>query len=78
MAQVYLELLGGDEPSMLGNTAVKEKHQTQNFVDFSGRTFHQPRIFALSEEEEKAHREFLEAKVKSSIWLSDESTGTDN
>ncbi len=78
LAQVYLELLGGDEPSMLGDTAVKEKHQTQNFVDFSGRTFHQPRIFALSEEEEKAHREFLEAKVKSSIWLSDESTGTDN
>lgn len=78
LAQVYLELLGGDEPSMLGNTAVKEKHQTQNFVDFSGCTFHQPRIFALSEEEEKAHREFLEAKVKSSIWLSDESTGTDN
>ena len=26
LAQVYLELLGGDEPSMLGNTAVKEKH----------------------------------------------------
>ncbi len=78
LAQVYLELLGGDEPSMLGDAAVKEKHQTQNFVDFSGRAFHQPRLFALSDEEEKAHREFLEAKVKGSIWLSDESTGTDN
>lgn len=78
LAKVYLELMGGDEPSMLGDTAIKEKHAAVVFSDFKGeRVFHEARIFALSEEEEKAHREFLETKVKDSIWLSDESTGTD-
>lgn len=82
LAKVYLELLGGDEPSMLGNTAAQENHKNNIMVfsDIQGeREYHEPRVFALSPEEEQAHREFLETKVKHPIWLSDEkeeSTGT--
>ncbi len=77
LAKVYLELLGGDEPSMLGDS-LQKKSENNNVKNFSGdREYHAPRIFKISDEEEKAHREFLEAKVKGSIWLSDELASSD-
>ena len=77
LAKVYLELLGGDEPSMLAD-AQQTKSLNNNNADFlSDKKYHEPRIFAISEAEEKANREFLEAKIKNSIWLSDESESAD-
>jgi len=78
LAKVYLELLGGDEPSMLGESSQVKAVDNNSTVSFSGdRMFHEARVFPISEEEEKNHREFLESKVKGSIWLSDESVSTD-
>lgn len=80
LAKVYLELLGGDEPSMLlGNSQKDDSFVAGNFADVKkNRVFHEPRVFALSEEDEKKHREFLEGKIKNSIWLSDELNSSDN
>lgn len=81
LAKVYLELLGGDEPSMLlGSSQNDDKNcVSSQILDVNNnRIFHEPRMFALSEEEEKNHREFLETKIKNSIWLSDELKSSDN
>ena len=70
LAKVYLELLGGQEPTMLGNEQRKQAQTTQ-FVDESQiqRKYREPRVFALSEEEEKAHMEFLTNELKEAVWL---------
>jgi len=78
LAKVYLELLGGAEPSMLADY-VNKKNIGNEFTEIkSSGKYHEPRLFMLSEEEEKAHRDFLENKVTKAIWLSDELSGTDN
>ena len=69
LAKVYLELLGGQEPTMLQ----EERKQKSNnlFIDESAivRNFREARIFALSEEEEKNHIEFMEKNLKDPVWL---------
>ena len=76
LAQVYLELLGGREPSLL----LDKKKSAQataivtnpiDGVKQSEKKFREPRIFALSEEDEAKHREFLEKKIKNPIWLAE-------
>lgn len=76
LAKVYLELLGGQEPTMLGNEQ-KKQVQTTQFIDESQieRKYREPRIFALSEEEEQAHTEFLTNELKEAVWLK---TGEEN
>lgn len=71
LAQVYLELLGGREPSLLldkknsgiskGSTAISDHGQKE---------FREPRSFCLSAEAEMAHQEFLEKKIKAALWIS--------
>lgn len=70
LAEVYLELLGGQEPSMLGDE--KKTQQFAATVDFSQikKQFREPRPFPLSEEEIKAHEEFLANKINNALWLS--------
>lgn len=68
LAKVYLELLGGQEPSML-----KEEKKASNatvFADNSNqnRVFREARPFPLSEEEIQLHLEFLGAKIKGALW----------
>ena len=76
LAQVYLELLGGREPSLLldkkksAQTAANVMTVGEN-VQKSEKKFREPRIFALSEEDEAKHREFLEKKIKNPIWLAE-------
>ena len=80
LAKVYLEMLGGYEPSMVLNNSKSCNNHVD--VEFSGiendRIFHEARLFSLSEEEEEAHREFLETKIKNPIWLSDELKSSNN
>lgn len=73
LAEVYLELLGGAEPTMDLSNSVK-KQEVNNFVNNSSikRVFREPRVFDLSEDDIKNHRDFLENNLKKSIWLSDE------
>ena len=70
LAKVYLELLGGQEPTMLGNEPKKQVEMTQ-FIDDNKieRKYREPRVFALSEEEEQAHQEFLKNEITDAVWL---------
>ena len=70
LAKVYLELLGGQEPTMLGNEPKKQVEMTQ-FIDDNKieRKYREPRVFALSEEEEQAHQKFLKNEITDAVWL---------
>ena len=65
LAEVYLELLGGAEPSMNLNIEV-QKIQEVNTVQ---NRIYEVRHFDITQEEEQAHQNFLENKIKEAIWL---------
>ncbi len=65
LAEVYLELLGGAEPSM--NLSV-EVQKTQEVNTVQNKVY-QVRHFSITHEEEQAHQNFLENKIKEAIWL---------
>jgi len=71
LAEVYLELLGGAEPTM-DLSATKTQKQVQNNTGVIQRIFRESRHFTLSQEEIEKHREFLSKNIKSPLWLSDE------
>ena len=62
--------MGGQEQTMLGGEQ-KNQIKTTQFIDESQieRKYREPRIFALSEDEEKAHLEFMEKELKEPVWL---------
>ena len=69
LAKVYLELLGGQEPSML-----KEEKKASNatvFADSSNqqRQFREARAFPLNETELQLHLDFLNSKIKGALWI---------
>ena len=67
LAEVYLELLGGKEPSLLLD-GKEQKTQNAAVVQNEAKTLRPARVFALSEEEIQAHSEFLQSKIKGAIW----------
>ncbi len=73
LAEVYLELLGGAEPTMdLASSVVNKKGGfTSEAVEIK-RVYREPRWFALEELDVQNHRAFLEKNIKKAIWLSDE------
>lgn len=74
LAEVYLELLGGAEPTMeLGGGNSLNKSVVQDIVEIK-RVYREPRLFSLEELDIQNHRAFLEKNIKNSIWLSDEKT----
>lgn len=78
LAEVYLELLGGAEPTMdLTSQVKKEKIQTVGEVK-TERVFREARIFDITEEDIEKHRNFLEKNIKSSLWLVDEQQTENN
>lgn len=68
LAEVYLELLGGREPGLIldkkaePDVAVQSVSQTP--VE---RVFHEPRLFAITPEEQQQHIDFIK-KIESNIW----------
>jgi len=72
LAEVYLELLGGAEPTMDLSSSVKTKDDKSSESIEVKRVFREARKFLFSEEENLAHREFLEKNIKNPIWLLDE------
>ena len=68
LAEVYLELLGGREPSFLLDKNKKQAASVQVSESDIVRKFREPRIFALSEEDMKLHNDFLSTKIKAAIW----------
>lgn len=67
LSEVYLQLLGGDEPSI--NFVKAEKNITAEKIVFDNKKILAPRNFNITEEEEKNHIEFMQKKLKSAIWL---------
>ena len=68
LAEVYLELLGGREPSFLLDKNKKQAAAVQVSEFDIVRKFREPRIFALSEEDMKLHNDFLSTKIKGALW----------
>lgn len=75
LADVYLELLGGREPTLLGGEQ-KAVFQQDNDAGAAAenKKYREPRNFQLSAAEEEAHRQFLEKEIKDAIWLKDSET----
>ena len=69
LAEVYLELLGGKEPSLLLD-GKKENLKNKNNETNEIRNFREARDFSLSDEEINMHNEFLAQKIKGAIWNS--------
>ena len=70
LAEVYLEVLGGQEPSMLGDEKKTQQFAATDHFSQIKKQFREPRPFPLSEEEIKAHEEFLANKINNALWLS--------
>ncbi len=69
LAEVYLQLLGGDEPSM---KFAAQKAGNDNNAKVKATVTILERHFPISDDEAAAHRQFLEKNIKNSIWLQDE------
>lgn len=67
LADVYLELLGGAEPSMLLKT--EDATNVSSNIFTAERKIRELRVFNISVEEEEAHQEFLKNKLKNALWL---------
>jgi DNA polymerase-3 subunit epsilon len=66
LADVYLELRGGRQPDLAIAVAVAQTLETVETT--RAREFLPPRLFAPSEEEQRAHEAFL-ALIKDPLWL---------
>ena len=69
LAKVYLELMGGEEPSMSLDSNASNT-QTAFVASHENKPFREPRVFAISEEELKAHENFLVSELKEALWSS--------
>ncbi len=67
LAEVYLELLGGREPSLLLDSKNKKEKAVLSDEKIV-KNYREPRLFALDEEEIKDHNEFLDKKIKNALW----------
>lgn len=70
LAEVYLELMGGAEPSMLVVEETKTVSGEGGFIQVD-RKVREMRIFEISPEEEADHEQFLKDKISDAIWLKD-------
>lgn len=75
LAKVYLQLMGGNEPSINfisnQNEHMKSENEKYNKIKII------ERHFEISEEEQNNHINFLQNDIKNSIWLSSEKTDYD-
>lgn len=67
LAEVYLELLGGAEPTM--SLSSEEKKEVEKVSVTQGAIDRPVRSFPITEDEKKAHEEFLASKLKEAVWL---------
>lgn len=73
LAEVYLELLGGAEPTMEFSSSKQNNQKNEdNKIVKTEKIYREPRLFDLNEEDEKNHRAFMEKYLKKPIWLADE------
>ena len=66
LSEVYLELLGGKEPSLLFSAEGKKDKKTEE----TAKKYREPRNFNIEENIEESHKQFLEKYIKGAIWES--------
>jgi len=67
LADVYLELMGGRQAMLLLDPQADQKQTTTTAEIKQNRIYREPRVFAISPEEESAHAAML-SKLKTPIW----------
>lgn len=69
LAEVYLQLLGVDEPSInfVKSSAETSQKHGENIHFYAENV--QKRSFSLSAEEQQAHLDFLSKSIKNALWL---------
>lgn len=67
LSEVYLQLLGIDEPSINFMSEEKNNHTNENVVFDKSRIL-KSRNFSLSAEELEQHQNFIDTKIKDAIW----------
>ena len=67
LSEVYLQLLGGDEPSMKFASATDKNSNTSKLNTNTVKIIE--RHFPVSEQETQENKSFLEQNIKNSIWL---------
>lgn len=68
LAKVYLELVGGAEPSFIKENKDSKIISTTFNSDNVVRSYKEPRFYELSSEETTKHLDLLEKKLKVSMW----------
>ena len=68
LAEVYLQLIGGQEPTMMFEEKKTSSAADRFTTGKIERKFREPRHFALSEADLQAHKDFLAAKIKGALW----------
>ncbi|MBQ9236084.1 MAG: DNA polymerase III subunit epsilon [Alphaproteobacteria bacterium] len=67
LAEVYLELLGGKEPTLLFGGDAKKGALAADGENIE-RNFHEARVFAIDDDFEAEHNKFLEENIKNALW----------
>lgn len=67
LAEVYLELLGGAEPTM--SLTAEDKVVARAELKTESKIYREPRSFPINEEELQAHGTFLKEKLTDALWL---------
>lgn len=67
LAEVYLELLGGAEPTM--SLTAEDKVVARAELKTESKIYREQRSFPLNEEELQAHKTFLKEKLTDALWL---------
>lgn len=67
LSEVYLELLGGAEPTMSLESGQTVENKSENTK--TQNIYREPRNFPLSEQEIQEHEEFLKNNITDAIWL---------
>ena len=70
LAEVYLELLGGKEPTLIFSNEKKKNNADHNWAGINAikHNYREPRQFSYDDDWEENHKKFLEDNVKNAIW----------
>ena len=68
LAEVYLELLGGAEPSMSFENKTQDIKNKDIHTNLSKKSYQQ-RFFDISEDEKNEHEAFIQNEIKNALWL---------
>lgn len=67
LAEVYLELIGGKEPSFSLENIIKN-NKNNNVEINNNKQYFNPRNFEIPQDELENHNNFIEQKIKSTLW----------